>query len=160
MAGKRQGIRHMAHTLLQAKRRIGPVVVVAALLGLTGCGGFDGVDFNGKVFDAVGLTGAVGKRAEPKTEARAPLVLPPASERLPAPGEMAAVAPQQPDTAWPNDPDKGKASKADAQKQAQAEYCRDGNWKEKAMREDEKASAAQAKCGSLFSVLGKSIFGD
>jgi len=149
----------MAHTLLRAKRRIGPVAVMAALLGLAGCGGIDGVDFNGKIFDAVGMTGALGKRPEPKTEARAPLVLPPASERLPAPGEMAA-APQQPDSAWPNDPDKGKASKEAAQKQAQAEYCRDGNWKDKAMRDDEKAAAAQAQCGSLFSVLGKQLFGD
>jgi len=149
----------MAHTLQQAKRRIGPVVVVAALLGLPGCGGLDGVDFNGKIFDAVGLTGALGKRPEPKTEARAPLVIPPASERLPAPGEMAAVAPPA-DASWPNDPDKGKASKEEAQKKAQADYCRDGNWKDKAMRNDEKAEAAQAQCGSLFSVLGKQLFGD
>ena len=149
----------MAHTLLQARRRIGPVVLVAALLGLPGCGGIDGVDFNGKIFEAAGLTGALGKRAEPKTEARSPLVLPPPSERLPAPGEMAAAAPQQPDPAWPNDPDKNKATKAAAEKQAHDEYCRDGNWKEKAMREDEKAAAAQAKCGSLFSVLGKQLFG-
>jgi hypothetical protein len=151
----------MAQALLQTRRRVGPFVVVIALLGLPGCGGIDGVEFNGKIFDAVGLTGALGKREEPKTEARAPLVLPPPRERLPAPGEMAAVAPQQPDASWPNDPDKTKQSKEAAKKQAQDDYCRDGNWKEKAMK-DEVAAAhgPSGSCGSLFSVLSKTLFGN
>ena len=152
----------MTQAIRRAKKWVAPAMVSAALLGLAGCGGLDGVEFNGKIFEAVGMTGALGKRDEPKTEPRAPLVLPPSNERLPAPGEMAAAAPAQvaPDPAWPNDPDKRKASNAAAQKQAQADYCRDGNWKEKAMREDQKAAAAQANCGSIFSVLGKTLFGE
>jgi hypothetical protein len=151
----------MAHTrLLQAKRRIGPLVVTMALLGLPGCGGIDGVDFNGKIFDAVGLTGALGKREEPKTEPRAPLVLPPSGEQLRAPGELAAAPVQQADAAWPVDPDKTKAQKESAKKQAQAEYCRDGNWKEKAMKDEIGAAQGPAgNCASIFSVLSKTLFG-
>lgn len=151
----------MAHILPPVRRRIGigPVAVLVVALGLPGCGGIDGVEFNGKIFEAVGMTGALGKREEPKTEARAPLVLPPPREQLRAPGELAA-APQQPDTAWPNDPDKAKVAKASAEQKAQADYCRDGSWKDRAMREDDKAAVAQAKCGNLFSVLSKTLFGE
>lgn len=161
MPGTRQGIRHMTEALLRARRLIGPAVVSIALLGLPGCGGVDGIEFNGKIFEAVGLTGALGgKREEPKTDPRAPLVLPPASERLPAPGEMAVAAPQQPDAAWPNDPDKRKASAAAAKKQAQAERCGDGAWKEKAMKDELAMAKAQDDCGSIFSVMSKTLFGE
>jgi hypothetical protein len=98
----------MAHALLRARGRIGTLAVLIAVLGLPGCGGIDGVEFNGKIFEAVGLTGALGKREEPKTEVRSPLVLPPPSERLPAPGEQTAAAQPQPDASWPVDPDKTK----------------------------------------------------
>lgn len=151
----------MTQALRRARRLIAPALVSVALLGLAGCGGLDGVEFNGKIFEAAGLTGALGgKREEPKTEPRAPLVLPPAKERLPEPGELAAApAAAQPDPAWPNDPDKRKAANSAAQKQAQAEYCRDGNWKDKAMQDDIRAASAP-NCGSIFSILGKSLFGE
>ena len=151
----------MAHTLLRAQRRFWPAAVLMLPLGLSGCGGIDGVEFNGRIFDAVGLTGALGKREEPKTEARAPLVLPPPRERLPAPGEVAAVAPPQPDAAWPNDPDKTKATKEASAKKAQDDYCRDGNWKEKAMKDEVAAAHGPGgTCGSFFSILNKTLFGD
>ena len=62
------------------------VVLVATIAG--GCSALsDNVELNGKIFDAVGLSGgALGKKAEVRTEARAPLVLPPDAERLPEPG--------------------------------------------------------------------------
>jgi len=153
-------MRHMTHILKRAKTTIGRLATAVMLLGLAGCGGVDGVQFEGKMFEAVGLTGALGKRAEPKTEARAPLVLPPATEKLPEPGQLAA-APAQPHIAWPDDPDKKKAANESAKKTAQAEYCRDGNWKEKAMGDDIAARDGPAgTCGSIFSVIGKSLFGD
>jgi|LNFM01.1.fsa_nt_gb hypothetical protein len=142
--------------------RFGRATVVVAMLALTGCGGVDGVELNGKVFEAVGLTGALGKKAEPQTEARAPLVLPPSKDQLPEPGSLAAAPAPTPDPAWPNDPDKTRAAQASAQSAAQKQFCRDGNWKEKAMGDE--MAAAQGPAGtctnSIFSVVGPSIFGN
>lgn len=155
----------MTNALENSRKLAIGFVVVCAMSGLGGCGGVDGVELNGKIFEAAGLTGSLGgKRVEPKTEARTPLVLPPQSDRLPEPGSLAA-APQAAtaDQSWPNDPDKTKAQNAAAQKQAQAEYCRDGNWKEKAL--DDKAAGAPgpdgSSCGSgIFGIVGKSVFGN
>jgi hypothetical protein len=153
-------MRHMTQALQRAKTSIKRVTTAFMLLALAGCGGVDGVQFEGKMFEAVGLTGALGKRAEPKAEVRAPLVLPPATEKLPEPGQLAA-APAQPHIAWPDDPDKRRASSEAAKKTAQTEYCRDGNWKEKAMGDEIAArDGPSGTCGSIFSVIGKSLFGD
>ena len=153
----------MMNGLQQPKRLIVRTAVALALLALPGCGGLDGVELNGKIFEAAGLTGALGgKKVEPATEARAPLVLPPAAERLPEPGAYAAAAPVASDASWPNDPDKKKAASDAAQKQAQDQYCKDGNWKEKAMRDEIKAtSGPSGSCtGNIFSILGKGLFGE
>jgi hypothetical protein len=150
----------MTPGFLKAKRSGCRLAVGLALLALPGCGGVDGVELNGKVFDAVGLTGALGKKEEPRTEPRAPLVLPPTADRLPEPGEGGAPAPVQTAEAWPNDPDKRRAQGEAAKKQAQAEYCRDGNWKEKALVDDLALSKEGASCGSIFTALGKTLFGE
>ncbi len=148
----------------RSRKLLGGLLVAAALTGLAGCGGVDGVELNGKLFEAVGLTGSLGgKKVEPKTEARAPLVLPPPSQSLAEPGRLAAGAPiPQAEQAWPNDPDKGKAQKEEALKQAQEAYCRDGNWKDKALNNDSKAANGPAgSCtGNIFSIVGKSILGE
>ncbi len=140
------------------------LVVTGSLLGLAGCGGLDGVEFQGKMFDAVGLTGALGPKPEPKTEARAPLVLPPSGRSLPEPGSVAVAPVEAPpaNPAWPQDPDKQRLASADAQKKAQDAYCKDGNWREKAMQDEIGADAGpNGRCtGSLFSVLGKQLFGE
>lgn len=151
----------MTPGLQKAKRSIGRLAVGLALLALPGCGGVDGVEFNGKIFDAVGLTGALGKKEEPKVAQRAPLVLPPTTERLPEPGENPGAAPVQTAQAWPNDPDKQRASDADAKKKAQTAYCKDGNWKEKAMGDEEAAAMGpNGSCGNFFTALNKSLFGE
>jgi len=151
----------MTSGLQKAKRSGRRLAVGIVLLALPGCGGIDGVEFNGKVFDAVGLTGALGKKEEPRTEPRAPLVLPPATERLPEPGESAGPAPVQTAQAWPNDPDKQRAANETAKKQAQAEYCRDGNWKEKAMGDDmAMAKGPSGSCGSIFTAISKTLLGE
>jgi hypothetical protein len=129
-------------------------------LSIGGCGGVDGVQFEGKIFEAVGLSGdAMGKRVEPKTQPRAPLVLPPDTKRLPEPGSapVPAVADQQ----WPVDQEARRVADADARKAAQKKFCEDGNWKEKAHRKDiEAAQGPAGSCnGDAFGILTKALTG-
>lgn len=135
------------------------VVLVATIAG--GCSALsDNVELNGKIFDAVGLSGgALGKKAEVRTEARAPLVLPPDAERLPEPG--AAPQPAVADQAWPRDAQKQKVASAEARKRAHEQHCRDGNWKQKAMKDEISADQGpDGSCnGSLFSIMGNALFG-
>lgn len=140
---------------------------------LSGCGGFDGVELNGKIFEAVGLSGdSFGKKSEPKTEARAPLVLPPDTKRLPEPGDGQPAYVQAPagqivtgsigndPASWPKDREKIKQAEAADKARAKDLACnKDGNWKEKATK-DERALNSESNCqGSLFSVIGKNLFG-
>ena len=149
-----------------ALRRVRGSVFAAAVLaiaaGLSGCGGFDGVELNGKLFDALGVSGDTsGKRSEPKTQARAPLVIPPDATRLPEPGSVQVPTSATADQAWPKDREAQRIADADAKKRAQEAHCRDGNWKQKAMKDDIGAAAGpNGSCNnSIFSVLGKSILG-
>lgn len=87
-------------------------------LGLAGCSS-DDIQFNGGIFDAVGLNDTK-KSGDPKLAERAPLVVPPSLDRLPAPGE----APQPAQIADIKDPDAlKKVSQADLEAK-QAEYCK------------------------------------
>ena len=106
-------------------------LVVAVSSGLQGCGGIDGFELNGKLFDAVGLSSDSFKKTEPKAEARAPLVLPPDASRLPEPGSVQQPAPASlaSNTDWPLDPEQKKLADADAKKKAHEEHCKNGNWK-------------------------------
>lgn len=77
--------------------RLSLLALFAAAVALGGCGG---VEFEGKVFDAVGLTDKKDK-AEPIVKTRAPLVLPP-RQGLPEPNaQQASAVPEN----WPDDPD-------------------------------------------------------
>ena len=58
------------------------MLLPALFLALGGCGG---IEFQGKVFDYMGLSGNM-KREDVRMSDRAPLVLPPDTKRLPAPG--------------------------------------------------------------------------
>lgn len=62
-------------------------VLCIAAAGLSACG-FDGVELNGKIFDAVGLNTGSVKTAEPKLKERQALVVPPDvdAQPLPEPG--------------------------------------------------------------------------
>lgn len=96
-------------------------LAVVAAAGLSGCGFEDGVQLNGKIFDAVGLntTGSV-KAKEPKMADRAPLVVPPGLDKLPEPGSGKANAPS---IAEIQDYDaKNQKTEADKQRE-QAEFC-------------------------------------
>lgn len=100
--------------------KLGLVAVLAA--ALSACGGFDGVDFNGKIFDAVGLNTGSVKSADPAMKERSPLVVPPNLQGLPQPGS-GKVAAQSGDIATVNDHDAIRdVSRADLEKQ-QSDYC-------------------------------------
>lgn len=151
----------MANTL----KRAGGLIVGAGLLAgaaaLGGCAGGDGVELNGKIFEAIGIAGdPFAKRPEPKTQARAPLVLPPDSTKLPEPGSQstagAPITTGSVDSAWPRDRDAIKAADADAQRRAKEQACKD-NWKERANRQSGEPDASCS--GSIFSVVGDQLFG-
>lgn len=115
--------------------------VLAACLALlpAGCG-TDDIQFNGGIFDAVGLNDTK-KSADAKLAERAPLVVPPSLDRLPAPGE----APAAPQIADINDPDAAKQKSHAEQEAAQAEYCKK-NYDGARMRGEE-ASMAEGPLG-------------
>lgn len=94
---------------------------IAALPFLSGCGGFDGVQMEGKIFDAIGIN-SEDKPKEAKLAARAPLVVPPSVAHLPQPGQSPDA--QASDiTAAINDPDRAKNGSKEALERQQAEYC-------------------------------------
>ena len=90
-------------------------IAAGLALGVAGCG-TDDIQFNGGIFDAVGLNDAK-KTSDPKLAERAPLVVPPSLDRLPAPGE----APQPTQIADIKDPDAEKHKSREEMEKAQAE---------------------------------------
>jgi len=110
---------------LKLSRRCSPrlawVVAVPFSFLLAGCGGVDDVQFNGKIFDAVGLN-STSKRSEPKMKVREGLVMPPNVDRLPEPGTP--VDGQASDVAALNDPDKVATLSQEEKQRQQAEYCK------------------------------------
>ena len=105
-------------------------------LALGGCGGFDGVALNGKVFDAMGMNGTT-TTAEPKLAQRTGLVVPPNTGALPAPGSRPDG--DAPDVAALHDPDK-------TAKRQQAEYCK-VNYEMAKARGDDNADLAAGPLG-------------
>lgn len=92
------------------------LLACTALLG--GCGG--GVELEGKVFDYAGLSGNLGgPKADPTMSARAPLMVPPDTNRLPTPTESRSVAAARQD--WPDDPEKVRVREVEQQKAVEAE---------------------------------------
>lgn len=134
--------------------------VLTVFAGVGGCAN-DGIEFNGKIFDALGMsTSALAPRKEPKMERRSPIVLPPDGKRLPEPGS--APSPDLAEQNWPKDRDAKKVADAEDFKRKQQEYCRDGNWKEKAMKDEvgAESKAPGGNCGSIFSVFSKGLLGN
>jgi hypothetical protein len=103
---------------------------LAATLALGGCGGVDGIELNGKLFDWMGISPAAleGTKREPQLAARAPLVLPPRADALPEPGSEKGPG----DLALLNDPDLKKAAAAKERERLHLAYCRgEIQWKDK-----------------------------
>lgn len=124
-------------------RYAGRAAVVPLMLLMAGCSG-DDVQFEGKVFDLMGMNGATQRAAEPKMRERAPLVVPPSLDRIPEPG--AAPESLSGDLASLNDPDRQKrTSRAELERQ-QAEYCKEHYELAKA-RGDDNADLARGPLG-------------
>ncbi|MBN9246778.1 hypothetical protein [Hyphomicrobium sp.] len=136
---------------LNSVHKIG--LAIALSLFMAGCGGFDGVQLNGKVFDAMGLNGDGAPKGDPKMAVRQPLVVPPGLEALPPPGSGKA---EQPTLAEIQDPDKKlKVSQAELQRQQDA-YCKT-NYEEPKARGDDSADSAAGPLGpckpSIFNAV-------
>lgn len=109
----------MGHT--QIIVRPGRAALFAAALGATfvlgGCGG---VEFQGALFDAVGLS---GDRQEPdvRMSERPPLLVPPNLSALPQPGGGVAVATARED--WPKNPELVQKEQLQAEQDAKAKVA-------------------------------------
>jgi len=123
---------------------------LASTAMLSGCA--DGVEMNGKVFDWMGISPAAqeARGREPKLAERAPLVMPPNSNRLPEPGSE-NVPPAQ--TAWPDDPEQRKIREAKERERLHLAYCRgEIQWKDKAFDASNAANRSPyGPCPGLFS---------
>ena len=91
-------------------------LVCVAFLG--GCGG---VELEGKVFDYAGLSGS-RQKADPTMTSRAPLMVPPNLQSLPAPTESRSVAAARQD--WPDDPEKVRVRVLEEEKKVKAAEAR------------------------------------
>jgi hypothetical protein len=132
--------------------QIAAAAVVASALSLTACGGVDGIDLNGKMFDWLGVSSASqeGRTREPKMADRAPLVVPPDVKRLPEPGSGQTTSS---DVAALNDPDRRKQAAAKERERLHLAYCRgEIQWKEKALnpQQDGGNRSPYGPCPGLF----------
>jgi hypothetical protein len=89
---------------------------LAATLALGGCGG---VEFQGKIFDAVGLSSVGGSEPDVRMAERPPLLLPPDPKALPQPGSGVAAAAARED--WPQNPEVVQSQIIKAKEDAKAE---------------------------------------
>ncbi len=115
-------------------------------LGVAGCSA-DDVQFNGGIFDAVGLSDsarAKSKSGEPKLAERAPLIVPPTLNKLPQPGEE--QAPPGAQIAGIHDPDEAKKASREELERQQAEYCRE-HYEIPKQRGDDSADSAEGPLG-------------
>lgn len=131
---------------------------VLGSLALSGCG-FGDVEFNGAVFEAMGLTNNGKSHDEPKLPPRAGIVLPPDTERLPEPGSVQAAAPP-PGEAWPVDPEDRKAAAAEELDRKHQEFCREALWRARvAGQTDAQISGPKGSCNPsvLNAIAGKDI---
>lgn len=128
-----------------------------ASLALTGCG-YD-VQFNGAIFEVMGLANNGGPREEPKLPPRAGLVLPPDTQRLPEPGEAQAALPP-PAEAWPEDPEERRVAAAEELDRQHQEFCDKALWEARARGQpDAQITGPKGPCNPsiLRNLTGKDI---
>lgn len=157
MPSRRTSHRAFGHSVM-GHRTLGAASLAASLLALAlaGCSAGD-VEFNGKIFDAVGATGLVGKPSgQARMAERQPLIVPPALDRLPQPGSgMPAGADA---TASLVDPEKAKVLSAAELDRRQEAYCKE-HYELAKMRGDRHAESASGPAGpcrkSAFEAFSK-----
>ena len=106
------------------RRGLMAIAAMGALaLGGCGLGGIDGVELQGGVFDALGVSSKTEvKPSQQKVAARPGLVLPPAEDRLPPPGEVQPVEVAGTE-AWPVDPEESKNRNRAEKERQHREFC-------------------------------------
>jgi hypothetical protein len=125
-------------------------MALACTLPLAGCGGIDGVQFEGKIFDWLGVNSSQ-KSSDPKMAERAPLVVPPDVNRLPEPGSGQNA---WNDLAALKDPELRKQAAAKERERLHLAYCRgEIQWKEKVFSSQDKGvyRSPYGPCPGLFS---------
>jgi hypothetical protein len=131
-------------------------LLTIAALALTGCGD-GGLELNGKLFDALGVSEAAQRSAknEPKLRERTGLVMPPNANRLPEPGTGASSEPDL--STQISDPERRKALAAAEQARLHKAYCSgEMNWKERVGNREAAAKAPTSPYGPC-SVLGEAL---
>lgn len=118
------------------------VIATACAAVLGGCGGVDGVELNGAVFDYLGVGSNSKKSEEARTSQRQGLVLPPNLERLPEPGSGATASAE----AFPVNPEERKvAANAEADR-AHAAYCEKALQKARIMKDLSPVVGPKGRC--------------
>jgi hypothetical protein len=133
--------------------KVAAALTVASAAGLSACGGFDGVQLEGKVFDWMGISGSAleGRANEPKVADRAPLVVPPSTTKLPEPGAGKTTSEA---VAALKDPEQRKQAAAAERERLHLAYCRgEIQWKERALDPDKTGAnrSPYGPCPGLFS---------
>lgn len=134
--------------------KLSAAAAVASALALSACGGVDGIEMNGKLFDMMGISAASqeGRGRDTRMADRAPLVVPPNTNRLPEPGSGKASSEA---VAALNDPELRKQAAAKERERLHLAYCRgEAQWKENAVRPPDDAIANRSPygpCPGLFS---------
>ena len=112
-----------AMKFLCQSRLLACAAALATGLMVAGCG-TDDIELNGKIFDAMGVSGSSKNRGEEqKLRARNGLVVPPDTGSLPTPGSGRDAA-SEADIAFINDPDRTKEIDRAELERRQAEYCK------------------------------------
>lgn len=96
-------------------------VLMLSVAFLSACGGIDGVQFEGKIFEVVGLNEYGKKKKETQVEQRGPLVMPPKNQ-LPDPGKRAQI---KDSIQWPDDPDERRKRDAALLEEEKKKVCPD-----------------------------------
>ena len=139
---------------MKSSKTLAALLIVATAAGISGCGN-DGIELNGKLFDALGVSDSAQKasRREPKLTERTGLVVPPDVNRLPEPGSGGA-----PDvSAEVKDPERLKAANAAERARQHKLYCSgDLNWKERVAKRDGGSAAPTSPYGPC-SILGDAL---
>jgi hypothetical protein len=131
------------------------ILAACLALAVAGCSS-DDVELNGGVFDMVGIgSNSPKSHGDPKIAERAPLIVPPTLDRLPAPSDGPAPQAQ---IAGINDPDAAKAKSREQQEAQQAEFCKK-NYDDVKARGDDSAESVVGPLGpcrkSVLTAIGQ-----